>query len=64
MTDQQEYDIFIIKFGNKVRELREDYSNLSDANKKRFEEMCQALFVTNGLSVTSDIVKGMLSQSR
>ena len=60
MTNQQEYDIFIAKFGDKIRELREDYSNLSDVNKRRFEEMCYAYLVANGVVVTSDILKGVL----
>ena len=60
MTDQQEYDIFIVKFGDKIRELREDYSNLSDANKKRFEEMCQTVFAANGIVIASETVERML----
>ena len=60
MTDQQEYDIFIVKFGDKIRELREDYSNLSDVNKKRFEEMCQMVFAANGIVIASETVERML----
>lgn len=62
MTDQQEYDIFILKFGDKVRELREDYSNLSDVNKRRFEEMCQTVFAANGVVVASEIVQSILKR--
>lgn len=60
MTDQQEYDIFITKFGDKVRELREDYSNLSDVNKRRFEEMCQTVFAANGVVFASGMVNKFL----
>ena len=60
MTDQQEYDNFIIKFGDKVRELREDYSNLSDVNKRRFEEMCQTVFAANGVVFASGMVNKFL----
>lgn len=60
MTDQQEYDFFILKFGDKVRELREDYSNLSDVNKRRFEEMCQTVFAANGVVFASGMVNKFL----
>ncbi|MEE0110897.1 MAG: hypothetical protein UEP57_08445 [Oscillospiraceae bacterium] len=60
MTDQQEYDIFILKFGDKVRELREDYSNLSDVNKRRFEKMCQTVFTANGVAFASGMVNNFL----
>ena len=60
MTDQQEYDIFITKFGDKVRELREDYSNLSDVNKRRFEEMCQTVFAENGAVFASGMLNKLL----
>lgn len=32
MTDQQEYDIFIAKLGDKIREVKKDYSELSAVN--------------------------------
>ena len=60
MTDQQEYDIFITKFGDKVRELREDYSNLSDVNKRRFEEIGQTVFAVNGVVFASGMVNKFL----
>lgn len=60
MTDQQEYDVFIAKLGDKIRELREDYSNLSDVNKKRFEEICQTVFAANGIVIASETVERML----
>ena len=60
MTDQQEYEHFIIKLGDKIRELKEDYSKLSFTNQKRFEETCQAVFAVNGLEIASEIVQRML----
>ena len=60
MTDKQEYDVFIAKLGDKVREIREDYLNLSDINQRRFELLCQTIFEANGIVVASEIVKGML----
>lgn len=43
-----------------MRELREDYSNLSDVNKRRFEEMCQTVFTANGVAFASGMVNKFL----
>lgn len=64
MTDQQEYDIFIAKLGDKIREIRDDYSELSVVNQRRFEQLCQTILAANGVVVASQIVQKMLNWDR
>jgi hypothetical protein len=60
MTNQQEYDIFMAKLADKVRELRDDYSELSEVNQRRFDQMCQTICAANGVLIASEIVQRML----
>ena len=60
MTDQQEYDIFTAKLADKVREIRADYSELSEVNQRRFGQMCQTICAANGVLIASEIVQKML----
>ena len=60
MTDQQEYDMFMGKLADKVRELRDDYSELSEVNQRRFEQMCQTICAANGVLSAYKIVQRML----
>lgn len=62
MTDQQEYDIFIAKLGDKIREVREDYSELSAVNQRRFEQLCQTILAANGIVATSEMVQSILKR--
>ena len=64
MTDQQEYDVFVAKLGDKIREIREDYSKLSVVNQRRFEQLCQTILAANGVVVASEIVQKMLNWDR
>ena len=63
MTDQQEYDVFMAKLGDKIREIREDYSKLSVVNQRRFEQLCQTIFEANGVVVASEIIQSVLKQN-
>ena len=60
MSDQQEYDIFIAKLGDNIREVRKDYSELSAVNQMRFEQLCQAIFEANGVAFASGMVNKFL----
>ena len=60
MTDQQEYDVFMAKLGDKIREIREDYSKLSVVNQRRFEQLCQTIFEANGVAFASGMVNKFL----
>ena len=64
MTDQQKYDIFIAKLGDKIREVRKDYSELSAVNQMRFEQLCQTILAANGVVVASEIVQKMINWDR
>ena len=64
MTDQQEYDVFMAKLGDKIREIRDNYSKLSVVNQRRFEQLCQTIFEANGVVVASEIVQKMLNWDR
>ena len=44
MTDQQEYNVFMAKLGDKIREIREDYSKLSVVNQGGLNN-CAKLFL-------------------
>lgn len=63
MTDQQEYNVFMAKLGDKIREIREDYSKLSVVNQRRFERLCQTIFEANGVVVASEIIQSILKQN-
>ena len=64
MTDQQKYDIFIAKLGDKIREARKDYSELSAVNQMRFGQLCQTILAANGVVVASEIVQKILKWDR
>lgn len=60
MTDQQEYNVFMAKFSDKIRELRKDFSELSDTNQRRFVEMCQTVLDANGIVVAMEVLEKYL----
>lgn len=64
MTDQQKYDIFIAKLGDKIREVRKDYSELSAVNQMQFEQLCQTVLAANGVVIASEIVQKILNWDR
>lgn len=56
MTEQQKYDIFIAKLGDKITELKDDYSKLSTENQMRFLNMCQSMLLMHGVKVTTEFL--------
>ena len=62
MNYEEEYAKFMVKLGDKVRELHEDYENLSDTNKQRFAETTQAMLQTVGLNVTAEMIRNIFNR--
>lgn len=60
--EEYEYNKFMTKLLNDVRELGEDYRNLLEINKKRVCTDFAFLLNTKGIPITPEVVYSLLNQ--
>jgi hypothetical protein len=54
IQEKCEYDKFVIEFAHKVHEIQQDFNNLSDENKIKFQNDVMRAFMIKGIEGVSE----------
>ena len=59
IQEKCEYDKFVIEFAHKVHEIQQDFNNLSDDNKIKFQNDVMRAFMIKGIEECFKILQSM-----